>query len=310
MFASRGFKLTALLASLVMVFSMVAVDTAEARRGGSFGSRGINTQRVIPATPTSPKATAPVERTMTNSTTRNNGVASTPARPSLFGGFGGALLGGLLFSGLFGMLFGYGFGGFGGMLALLVQLVVVGLIISWFVRRRQPATAGGAPLNSYQMGSGPSAGASSGAGPRSSASRRAGGRDQVGITDSDLSLFETRLGELQDAYSREDYAALRRITTPEVMGYLAEELGANASRGVRNEVFDVKLLEGDVAESWREGNRAFATVAMRYESRDITRNRATGEIVAGDDRVTPMTEIWTFVRDGNGPWLVSAIQEA
>ena len=115
---------------------------------------------------------------------------------------------------------------------------------------------------------------------------------------------------MQDAYSREDYAALRQITTPEVMGYLAEELGANASRGVRNEVFDVKLLEGDVAESWREGNRAFATVAMRYESRDITRNRATGEIVAGDDRVTPMTEIWTFVRDGNGPWLVSAIQEA
>ena len=143
MFASRGFKLTALLASLVMAFSMVAVDTAEARRGGSFGSRGINTQRVIPATPTSPKATAPVERTMTNGTTRNNGVASTPARPTLFGGLGGALLGGLLFSGLFGMLFGYGFGGFGGMLALLVQLAVVGLIIGWFVRRRQPAHSRG-----------------------------------------------------------------------------------------------------------------------------------------------------------------------
>jgi predicted lipid-binding transport protein (Tim44 family) len=310
MFASRGFKFTALLASLAMAFSMVAVDTAEARRGGSFGSRGFNTQRVIPATPTSPKVTTPLERTMTNgTTTRNTGVASTPARPSLFGGFGGALLGGLLFSGLFGMLFGYGFGGFGGMLALLVQLVVVGLIINWFFRRRQVATAGGAPLN-YQMGSGPSAGSSTTGGPRSSASRRAGGRDQVGITDRDLSLFETRLGELQDAYSREDYAALRRITTPEVMSYLAEELGANASKGLRNEVYDVKLLEGDVAESWREGNRDYATVAMRYESRDITRNRATGEIVAGDDRITPMTEIWTFVRDGNGQWLVSAIQEA
>ena len=40
MFASKGFKATALLATLIMAFSLVAVDTAEARRGGSFGGRG------------------------------------------------------------------------------------------------------------------------------------------------------------------------------------------------------------------------------------------------------------------------------
>lgn len=315
MFASRGFKLSALLATLIMAFSLVAVDTAEARRGGSFGSRGMFTQRSVPPTQVSPTTTAPVQNTMTNSTTRNTvGNAAAPVRPSLFGGFGGALLGGFLFSGLFGMLFGFGFGGFGGMLALLVQVVIIGLIVSFFLRRRQPSVAGGAPLNYEAQNSartyGGGGGTSAPQGQRSGASRRAGNRDQVGITDADLSSFEQLLGEMQDAYSREDYAALRRISTPEVMGYLAEELAENATKGVRNEVFDVKLLAGDVAEAWREGNTAYATVAMRYESRDVTRDRSTGAIVSGDDSITETAEIWTFVRQNGARWLISAIQEA
>ncbi|RYH13195.1 MAG: hypothetical protein EON57_02385 [Alphaproteobacteria bacterium] len=319
MFASKGFRLTALFASLLMAFSLVAVDTAEARRGGSFGSRGARTTYSVPATPASPGVTAPVQRTMTNGTTsRSSTTAGTAAaaRPSLFGGFGGALLGGFLFSGLFGMMFGYGFGGFGGMLALLFQLVIVGLLISWFMRRRQqrPAMAGNATAYRYeapnQASYGGSAASQRNAKPRSAASARAGKRDELGIGDTDLGIFQQRLTQLQDAYSREDYAALRKISTPEVMGYLAEELGENASKGVRNEVFDVNLLEGDVAEAWREDAAEYATVAFRYESRDVTRNRSTGEIVAGEDRVTTTAEVWTFVRRNGGDWLIAAIQEA
>jgi len=317
MFASKGFRLTALFASLLMVFSMVAVDTAEARRGGSFGSRGARTTFSVPATPASPVATPGVQRTMTNGTTTRNATTAgaVNARPSLFGGFGGALLGGFLFSGLFGMLFGYGFGGFGGMLALLFQLVLVALVVGWFMRRRQqPAMAGNANTYRYEapdaQNYGGNAGRAQNAQPRSAASARAGKRDELGISDADLGIFQQRLSQLQDAYSREDYAALRTISTPEVMGYLAEELGENASKGLRNEVFDVNLLEGDVAEAWREGSAEYATVAFRYESRDVTRNRSTGEIVAGDDRVTQTTEVWTFVRRNGGDWLIAAIQEA
>ena len=318
MLASKGFRLTALFASLLMVFSMVAVDTAEARRGGSFGSRGTRTEMSVPATAASPNATTGVQRTMTDSTTTRNATAAgaaTTARPSLFGGFGGALLGGFLFTGLFGMLFGYGFGGFGGMLALLFQMVLVALVIGWVMRRRQqqPAMAG-ARTHRYEAPAAASYGGSAGparnAAPRSAASARAGKRDEIGISDADLGTFQQRLTQVQDAYSREDYSALRQITTPEVMGYLAEELGENASKGLRNEVYDVNLLEGDVAEAWREGSAEYASVALRYESRDVTRNRTTGGIVEGDDRVTETTEIWTFVRRNGTDWLVSAIQQA
>lgn len=318
MFASKGFRLTALFASMLMAFSMVAVDTAEARRGGSFGSRGARTEFSVPATKTSPNATTGVQRTMTDGTTTRNATtgAAATARPSLFGGFGGALLGGFLFSGLFGMLFGYGFGGFGGMLALLFQLVLVALVVGWFMRRRQqqPAMAGNANAYRYEAPNQPNYGGGAGptrsAEPRSAASARAGKRDELGISDADLGIFQQRLTALQDAYSREDYAALRTISTPEVMGYLAEELGENASKGLRNEVFDVNLLEGDVAEAWREGSAEYATVAFRYESRDVTRNRSTGEIVSGEDRVSETTEIWTFVRRNGGDWLIAAIQQA
>ena len=318
MFATRGFRLSALFLVLLTTFSMVAVDTAEARRSGSFGSRGTRTYQSVPATPTSPTVTAPVQRSMTNGTQASRTAAQTTAtqRAGWFGGgIGGMLLGGLFFGGLLGLMFGTGFGGFGGFLALLAQVVIIGLLLSWFFgRRRRPAMAGAGSATAYQPRQDwqPGGGAAASARPQgnaSSASRRAGRRDEIGITDRDLGQFEQRLAELQDAYAREDYDALRKITTPEMMGYLAEELGSNASKGLRNEVYDVKLLSGDIAEAWRDGTDQYATATLRYESRDVTRERSTGRIVSGDDSVSPTTELWTFVRRNGGPWLVSAIQE-
>jgi len=84
----------------------------------------------------------------------------------------------------------------------------------------------------------------------------------------------------------------------------------NAAKGLRNEVFDVKLKSGDIAEAWREGNDEYVTVALRYESRDVLRNRATGELVSGEDRIMERSEVWTFVRHNRGEWLLSAIQGA
>ena len=78
MFASKGFKFSALFAALVTVFSMVAVDSAEARRGGSFGSRGFRTQRSIPSTQVSPRVTTPVQRTTTQPGV-NRGATTTAA---------------------------------------------------------------------------------------------------------------------------------------------------------------------------------------------------------------------------------------
>lgn len=321
MFRSRWFRLSALFAVLLTAFSLMAVGTAEARFGGSFGSRGFRTYQSVPATPTVPYTTGPVQRSMGTTTAPGYGYNGYGYgyRPSLFGGLGGWLLGGLLFSGLFGMIFGGGFGGFGGIFSLLVQLAIVFFVGRWLFRRFAPGGGPGlrggfSPFGYSGPGPGPQPGAGFGGfggfGNPSGPAPRSGSRDEIGISNADLNIFEQRLTQLQDAYAREDYDALRRIATPEVVGYLNEELAQAAAKGLRNEVFDVKLLSGDIAEAWREGTDEYATAALRYESRDIMRERATGKLVSGEDRVVERREVWTFVRHNRGEWLISAIQGA
>jgi predicted lipid-binding transport protein (Tim44 family) len=320
MFASKGFRLASLFAMIVMAVSMVSVDQAEARRGGSFGSRGTRTFQTAPATPTSPNVTAPVQRSMTpGQTTTTPRAGAQAAQPrSMFGGLGGALLGGALLGGLFGMFLGQGFGGMAGLFGLLVQCVLIFFVIRFVMgllarNARQPATAGaGMNYSGNSGGSGPSPLGGLGSQRGSSPSRAPRGNpDELGVKAADLDRFEDMLRELQLAFGREDYSALRQLTTPEMMSYLSEELGENASRGVKNEVSEVKLLKGDVAESWREGNQDYATAAMHYSSIDVTRDRATGRIVEGDSEVaSETTELWTFVRPRGGEWKLSAIQQA
>ena len=72
-----------------------------------------------------------------------------------------------------------------------------------------------------------------------------------------------------------------------MLSYFSEELARNASRGVVNQISDVKLLQGDLSEAWREINDDYATVAMRYSLNDkivdrATRPRGRGGAVRGD----------------------------
>ena len=73
-------------------------------------------------------------------------------------------------------------------------------------------------------------------------------------------------------------------------------------------ISDVKLLQGDLAEAWREGDTDYATVAMRFSLNDETLDRDSGRVLqGGPDEVT---ETWTFMRMRGGRWLVSAIQQS
>ncbi|WP_102958953.1 Tim44 domain-containing protein [Mangrovicella endophytica] len=334
---TSSLRLGTLFTCLFLAFSFVGVDFAEARRGGSFGSRGSRTFQSAPVTRTAPTQSAPLERSMTPRTGNQTGSfanrSATPQRPGFFNGFGGSLLRGLAIGGLIGLLFGGGFGGMAGLFGMILQIALIAVaamfLMRLFRRRSAPAYAGagqtyrdsgqdaprGAPAGqgSFRIPS-IGSGSRSNAGPAAAAAAstaRPGQSDEIGITQRDLDTFERMLAEVQDAFGREDYGALRRITTPEMMSYLAEELGENATNGLRNEVSDVKLLQGDVAEAWNEDGRDYATVAMRYSSVDVMRDRATGRIAAGASaEPSETTELWTFVRRPGTAWTLSAIQEA
>ena len=95
-----------------------------------------------------------------------------------------------------------------------------------------------------------------------------------------------------------------------MLSYFSEELAKNASRGVANKVSDIKLLQGDLAEAWREADTEYATVAMRYHIRDVTVDRASSQVVEGSSEPQEVTELWTFRRERGGKWVLSAIQQA
>jgi predicted lipid-binding transport protein (Tim44 family) len=309
----------------------LAAGVAEARVGGgrgSFGSRGARTYEAPPMTRTAPNPASPIERSQApqpGPSYQRPGMApsAAAAQPRRFG-FGTGLMAGLFGAGLLGLLTGHGFfGGLAGLASVFGLLLQIGLIVllvslamRWFRRRQEPAYAGASPsyARSGLGGAVPPVGGGVGHAAAASASRAArppASRDEVGIGEADYAAFERSLVEMQSAYSRQDVAALWTVATAEMAGYIQEELNDNARKGVVNTVSDVRLLQGDLAEAWREGDADYATVAMRYGLIDVTRDKATGRIVEGDPvRPTEATELWTFRRDRGGDWKLSAIQQA
>src|ERR1700744_5366332 len=292
--------------------AVIAVSSADARVGGGFssGSRGGRTFSAPPSTPTAPGAAQPVNRTFSQP-----GASRTGARA---GGFfnrpGGGLLGGLaagfLGAGLFGMLFGgglfSGLGGFSSILGLLLQIglivLVIRLAMSWWHRRQmtEPAYAGG---GTGGLGGGTQSnfggmgfGLGSGSAP-------------LQIAPADFESFERLLVDIQAAYSNEDMTKLRTLATPEMATFFNEDMQQNRQRGQVNKVSGTKLLQGDLAEAWREGDTDYASVAMCFSMVDRYVAIASGRLISGSEQPVEVTEVWTFVRPRGSDWELSAIQQ-
>jgi predicted lipid-binding transport protein (Tim44 family) len=311
---ARGMvKAIAVVLSLALPL-ILAMSSADARigGGGGAGSRGARTFSAPPSTPTAPGTAQPFNRTMTQPGSPGFG-APAGAGGGFFNRSGRGLLGGLaagfLGAGLLGMLFGGGmFGGLGGLSSIFglilqigVIIIVVRLAMSWWQRRHTPASAyaGTAPgpgaASSFRTGTG--FGLGSGSAP-------------LEILPADYQAFERLLSEIQAAWSNEDVARLHTLATPEMVSYFTSDLEKNKARNVINKVSGTKLLQGDLAEAWREGDTDYASVAMRFSLVDKTVDRASGRLVEGSEAPAEVTEVWTFVRPRGADWELSAIQQA
>ncbi|VIO76922.1 hypothetical protein CI1B_68010 [Bradyrhizobium ivorense] len=311
---TRGIVRAIAVAMALALPVVMTVSEADARVGGG-GSRGSRTFSAPPSTNTAPGTAAPMNRTFSQPGSPNMGAPAAANSGGLFGrgGMGRGLLGGLaagfLGAGLFGMLFGGGlFSGLGGLSSILGLLLQIGLIVLvvrlamvWWQRRNSPAPAyasgpdvGPGPQPNYRSGFGFGIG---------------GSNAPVEIAPADYEAFERLLGEVQTAWSNEDIAKLHTLATPEMVSYFSKDLEENKARNVTNKVTNVKLLQGDLAEAWREGDSEYATVAMRYALVDTMLDRATGRLVGGSEQPQEVTEVWTFVRQRGGNWELSAIQQ-
>jgi predicted lipid-binding transport protein (Tim44 family) len=196
-----------------------------------------------------------------------------------------------------------GIGGFSSILGLILQIglivLLVRLAMSWWQRRSvsQPAYAGpgigpGAPTG---LGSGMGFGFGSSA--------------PLEILPADYEVFERLLTEIQAAWSNEDTAQLHKLATPEMVAYFTRDLETNRAQNRINKVSGTQLLQGDLAEAWREGDADYASVAMRFSMIDRMLDRTTSRLVDGSEQRTEATEVWTFMRPRGGDWVLSAIQQ-
>ncbi len=197
-----------------------------------------------------------------------------------------------------------GIGGLSSIFGLILQIALIVLVVrlamSWWQRRHTTsaayAGAGTGPAAQGGFGSGMGFGLGSSSAP-------------LEILPADYEIFERLLGEIQAAWSNEDVAKLHTLATPEMVSYLVQDLEQNRARNVVNKTSNVKLLQGDLAEAWREGDSDYASVAMRYSLVDKTVDRASGRLVEGSEQPNEITEVWTFVRPRGGNWELSAIQQ-
>lgn len=308
--------------AIALAGTFVFATAADARLGGggSFGSRGSRSYSMPSATPTAPRV-SPFQRSATpNSGVTNPGFGGAARPGGLFGGgLGRGLIGGFLGAGLFGMLFGHGLtGGLGGGMSLIGLILQLGLlylafrfIMGFFANRRQASANGG---NSSFFGQSPLPGGGMSSGFGGSPQQNAPQGTPITIGPQDYEAFEHRLTESQSAYSNGDVAALQRIATPEMVGNFEQELRDNERQGVVNRISDVRLLNGDLSEAWNENGSDYATVAMHFSLVDMTVEKTSGRVVAGDpNRPQEVTEVWTFRRPAGGApqaWALSGIQQA
>jgi predicted lipid-binding transport protein (Tim44 family) len=197
-------------------------------------------------------------------------------------------------------------------LQILLIVVLARLSFRFFQRRQKPALAGG-ERSAYAPAAPPPSGNTAGSAMGGGGAMPWSGvrREPLTLASMDFDTFERLLGAVQTAYGEGDRAALRQVTTPEVAGYLEEELAANDTRGVVNHVREPKLLQGDLAEAWREDGSDYATVAMRFSTVDYTAEQASGRVIEGNaEQSSEATEVWTFTRPRGGKWVLADIQQA
>lgn len=323
-------KVLAIAVSLLVALSAGGDAWARAGKGSSLGSRGTRTyDRPIERTVTPPPATTapqPGVQAPTGTQPMYNPGAVRPqpgmaspmaAQPGFFqrNPVMGGILGGLVGAGIGSMLFGHSpalaaaadASPGAGFMGMFLQLALIGglawLAFRFFRRRSQPAPVS-APHAEYHREM-PAQAAAEGL---TQAPRRV--EKEFELLPADQEAFSQIIAGVQKAWSEGNPVALRQFATPEVVGWMGEDLARDQSRGVRNVMEDVQLLKGDISETWRDAELEYATAVITFSAKDYVVRLDDNQVVEGDAKhPVESTEAWTFVRSPGGKWLLSAIEQ-
>ncbi|HEY9900684.1 MAG TPA: Tim44 domain-containing protein [Pantanalinema sp.] len=322
------------IAALGIFLGGVVAEDASARAGRSARSGGYSSMGARGARTFDNNGMQGIQRTRQ----WNNPAASARTnplqqnKPSWFqrnpfmAGLAGALAGSALFSmlgGLFGGFGGMGGGGGGGFLTLLLLGGLAFMAYRMLKNRQQPSYAPGsqgAPSDPFgrQTFDQPSQ-----FGAQAPTITDIGGYRQTkeqGLAAIALNSpgFKTEQTEdalsgvffrVQEAWSSNDQAALRGLTTPEMFDYFREDLDTMAGRGERNVIKNIVMRSFELTEAWTEDREEYITVKIYARLVDYMERH--GQVVEGStSEPVEFKEAWTFNRTrGEDDWRLSAINQ-
>ncbi len=111
------------------------------------------------------------------------------------------------------------------------------------------------------------------------------------------------------AYVGGDTSTLKPLLSPEVFANFSASIADRSAAGHVLETTLVGIQKTEVEDAAMVGRMAHVTVRFTSEQVTVTRN-AAGEIVEGEpDRVTTVSDVWTFARDTRNPdpnWILVA----
>ncbi len=333
-FAMFGIALTLGFAALTVI-----PEDAEARRfggGRSFGSRGSRSFSV----PRQPTQRSTMQQRQTTQSRQSSAMAGNTGGSrfgsGLMGGIGGLLLGGMIGSMLFG---GGGVGGAGGGGIGLLEILLIGGGIWFFMRWLRRKKAGERAATMSPMGGGSHESPmefsrdDNQGGPLPERFETGGGgdasfnqpTDEVSqgiehIMQMDPSFREDQFIDgakqaykmIQSAWSDWSVDRLRPLLTDRMWGMVQAQAEERKDAGMRDIIEKIDFKTAEVSEAWQESGENWITmrfvVSMIEYSTDVEGNLKEGSM----DTTVEHEECWTFTRpvgaqDPN--WFLAAIQQ-
>lgn len=312
--------------SSFLVIALLTSSVGECRVGGgrSFGSRG---SRGF----SSPRGNQSLPYRNYNTQNQNNSYGNTgsssnynssnlnsshPPQPqapsvssrvspfwkSLGAGVAGGMLGSLLMRSLGGANYGsnyagpvapgMGSGGIGiGILEILLLAGILFLLYRYLMNRKKPSLQSAYNLDEENR------------------------NDDSGYTYQSPSLNPEQALDLffhiQGAWGNRDLQPIQDLLEKDARDFLDQEILQLKKAGQINRLENIAVRSADIVESWKEPDKAYATVKYTANLLDFTVDENTKQVVSGS-KTTPVKfeEYWTFARgDNSSHWKLSAIQQ-
>jgi predicted lipid-binding transport protein (Tim44 family) len=131
----------------------------------------------------------------------------------------------------------------------------------------------------------------------------AAGLDAIAKTEPDFDAHHFLTGAkdayemIVTAFAEGDRKTLKNLLAKEVFDGFAQSISEREGRGETAESRFVALDKAEITHAELKGNAAQVTMRFVSELISVTRNKA-GEVISGSpNRVTSVTDVWTFARD-------------